>query len=109
MDFIANTILQVYGSLILPMLLPILIFSIVISMGKPERLIEGVFGCMEAVFGVIIKGMIKLVVAFFRAIGQGLEGVARSSGRSKYPGGGSKNPSGGSRGPKKGPDEKPFW
>ncbi len=68
-DFITNLIMQVFGNIVLPVLLPIFIASILLGgMSKPEKMIESTFSLMGSILAALLKGCLSVVMAIARLL-----------------------------------------
>lgn len=84
MEQIGNLVVQFFGAVILPILLPIFLLSILIGMRKPEALMSEVFAVLEAILGMFVKILFGLIKSLARLIGTAITPKSTAS-KNKYP------------------------
>lgn len=93
MELVGNLVLQFFAWVILPVLLPIFIFSIILGLKSPDRLITEVFDTMLSVMSAVLKAAIAifntLLRLFFtsakKSAGSGRPKSENGSGQRRFP------------------------
>lgn len=79
MELIGNLVLQFFGYVVLPVLLPIFIFSILVGARNPERLISEAIELSFSILACLLGLVISIVKTLFKIMQQALRGKSSKS------------------------------
>ena len=85
MEYISTLILQIYGHLVLPLILPMFICAILFGMKSPEKLLDLVFELTASLSGAVFSGVFKVLSSIFKALAKVLTAKKKTGGRRPSP------------------------